>query len=214
MTQAIRLNPKAIISIYNRNLAARWKRGDDLAVPLQVRPKVTVILPNDAASKTAIRFAERPTPDLIALKRCRDQASTQELFLSCMNDEAMPAAYRLTRGCLASNRVDAIGVALCSSGRTDLLNKYGSFRQIKACVDQRGKETAAVAMCAGQQFLGVNERYYLECVTRNPESYASMTVCALSKDLTPEQQIALTCVVEFRRSCLRLCRLRRRPIDC
>jgi hypothetical protein len=39
-------------------------------------------------------------------------------------------------------------------------------------------------------------RDYLGCVTRNKGSYAGMATCAIAKDATPEQQIALSCAIE------------------
>jgi hypothetical protein len=37
--------------------------------------------------------------------------------------------------------------------------------------------------------------YYLSCVTQNKGDIKSSAVCALVKDLTPEQQIAISCAM-------------------
>ena len=222
---AIKLNPKLVLAYYNRSDAYQKKGLDKLAIlsfdeaiRLQMNPKFNFYLPTniDYSAFSSIRgfqFAVPPIPDLNKLKSCRNSAGwalgrvplgqaekerlerSKDAFYACMVDQAMPNEYRLTKECIEKNRGDFAAAAVCSTNRTDVITSYNRFKQMKMCFDRGDTSSQAMAVCVGQQFLGSNEQYYLSCIKRNA-AYAGMAICALAKDLTPEQQIALSCVVE------------------
>jgi hypothetical protein len=65
---------------------------------------------------------------------------------------------------------------------------------VQKCV-RKATNTIDRANCVGQQVLGDDGRYYANCLAQNRESTSAALVCALAKDLTPEQQIALNCAI-------------------
>lgn len=141
-----------------------------------------------------IRFAEPIVPSLSALKRCRSEAQNEDEFMSCMVDRAFPPAYKMTRDCLDKHPDDAGAAFVCSTGNKNLEATYNHVREVQECASQ-ASDKVELANCVGQQGLGSNERYYANCVVTNRDSVAAAAVCGLSKDLTPEQQIALSCAM-------------------
>jgi tetratricopeptide (TPR) repeat protein len=212
--QAIRrLSPKDTDAYYeayyDRALAYKRKGLDSLAITdydtairALLTPGVTIRFPANADYETlqsvrGFQFAAPAIPDLTILQECRTSASDQSSFYSCMVHQALPKEYRVTEDCTSANPDDHVAALICSSGKTDLSKGYDEFNKIQKCVgDDPQKSDTDIAACIGESHLGPNEQYYLECVKQNPDSYAGMAVCALAKDLTPEQQIALSCAAE------------------
>jgi hypothetical protein len=106
----------------------------------------------------------RAIPDLKALQDCKDHAKDSNDFDSCLVDKVLPKEYRLVRQCISDNPNDHAAAAICSSGNSTLMTAYKKFNNVKTCVDRVGPAIQDVAGCAGQQFLGSNEQYYLGCV--------------------------------------------------
>ena len=142
-----------------------------------------------------IRFAAPPLPDESQLRACiQESGNNSAEFYQCVVERALPDDYKIARQCLARNQNDGGRALLCSTRRQDLLSTYDRFRQVQACA-KKGQDNWDVAGCVGQQVLGSNEQYYLSCVTRNRGDLKTAAVCAIAKDLTPEQQIALSCAI-------------------
>lgn len=164
------------------------------------QPTLQVALPGSAqpqpgAFSGGVRFAATPLPNLNALRNCYDSASDEDEFHGCLVDKALPPAYRLTKECLRRHDDDAAAAFVCSTGNRELQHRYEQVREVQECA-QDASNNAEVANCLGQPFLGQNERYYANCLARNANDLSAAVVCGLAKDLTPEQQIALSCAVK------------------
>lgn len=164
-------------------------------------PTFAVTIPGDsdfspAAERLGLFFASPSIPDEAALQSCYDQSATEEDFFSCITQEALPDDYRQVASCIEEHSDDAGAAALCSIGNEDALEAYQKFSEVQACMETEGDDEFAIAGCLGDQFLGEDERYYLRCVTDNQGELEVAAVCAVAKDLNPEQQIALACAVQ------------------
>ncbi len=149
----------------------------------------------EALGLRGVEFAALPIPIPQAVNSCRNRSNSSEAFWGCIVEDGFPDEYRILRDCRRTNPSDAGAALLCSSGREDLQRSYQQVKNIKRCIDSGRKSQAEVADCLGNQFLGTNERYYLGCVTRNEGDLSKAAVCAIAKDLTAEQQVALACAV-------------------
>lgn len=143
-----------------------------------------------------ISLAVPPLPDTSQLQACYDPSSSQDDFSSCMVERAFPPEYRLTKQCLEDHDDEPLDALVCSNNNPQLSRNFEKFKKVKECFEQEGRNEQQIAVCAGNQFLGENERYYVSCVANNPDSYGRMAVCALGKNLNPEWQIAASCAVE------------------
>lgn len=150
--------------------------------------------PDSGQFNSEVKFATPPIPNLAVLKSCRADASDEDEFMSCMVEKAMPPAYRMTKHCLEENEDDPAAALLCSTGNSDLQKKYERVKEVQSCAED-ASNNAEVAECLSKPFLGSNERYYANCLAKNADSASAAVVCALAKDLTPEQQIALNCAM-------------------
>jgi hypothetical protein len=147
-------------------------------------------------SAGGISFARPPLPNEVQLRQClqENRNSNSANFYECVIRRALPDEYRITASCFAQNRNDNGRALLCSTQRQDLVNTYDRFRKVQDCAN-KSQNNWDIAGCVGQQVLGQNEQYYLSCVTRNRGDYKAAAVCAIAKDLNPEQQIALSCAI-------------------
>lgn len=128
------------------------------------------------------------------LKKCHEDSDTEDDFYSCLVEEALPREYRMTKACLEAYSDDAGAAFICSTGNQDLMSTYEKVHEVQECAESADSK-AEIANCLGQQFLGQNERFYANCLARNASSMSAAAVCAMAKDLTPEQQIALSCAM-------------------
>jgi len=158
-------------------------------------PTVNVALPGQQGVNFTgrVQFAAPPIPDLGALRKCHADSSDQDEFIECMVEKAMPGPYRLTQACLEEYD-DPVEAVMCSSGDEAARQKYERIRDVQECAE-RASDDSELAMCLGEQVLGVQERRYANCLIRNANSMAAAAICAFGGDLTPEQQIALNCAV-------------------
>lgn len=140
-------------------------------------------------------MADPPLPNEAQLRNCTRTSSDRDGFYGCVVAKAMPREYRMTKRCLDDNPDDPGLALLCSTGRSDLEDAYGKFKEVEECTETAGSDRYAVAQCIGDTTLDENERYYLGCVTKNQGDLKTAAVCALAKDLNPEQQIALSCAI-------------------
>ncbi|MFK8399875.1 hypothetical protein M2D07_015310 [Pseudomonas sp. BGr12] len=136
-----------------------------------------------------------PIPEMDALSQCRDESEDEDEMYQCIRDRALPPAYRTTVQCTEDHPNDDGAALICSTGRQDLEDAYRKMKKVQKCAKEHDGN-GEIAMCAGQQFLGRNERYYAKCVKENLSDYSAAAACGLAKDLTPEQQIALSCAVK------------------
>jgi tetratricopeptide (TPR) repeat protein len=204
--KAIQLNPDYISAYLARSRAYQQKGVISLAVAnfdifinKQLNPSLTVSFPGvpGQSDSNAVQFASIPIPDLGILKQCKDQATDKDAFYSCFNDRALPSGYRLSSRCLDEHRDDVTAAVVCSTGNTNVAKAYDKFKGVKACFDDPTNDNdGLIAECLGHNELNNDEKYYIDCLRNNPNSYAGMAVCALGRKLTPEQQIALSCVPE------------------
>lgn len=163
-------------------------------------PTVQVSLPgpltlSPGQINAGIAFAVPPIPDLRLAQQCRSSSANEQQLMACLVDRAMPPAYRLTAACLQRFAGDPGAAALCSSGRDDLVQHYQRMLAAQACAKQTS-DRLELANCLGQQVLGENERYYANCLVSNRSNLSAAAVCGMSRDLTPEQQIALSCAMQ------------------
>lgn len=112
-----------------------------------------------------------------------------------MTQKALPEDYRQVATCVEEYEDDPARQALCSIGNDSASEAYENYVEVRDCMEEEGEDAYDVADCLGQNFLGENERYYQRCVTDNKGDLYASAACALAKDLTPEQQIAVNCAV-------------------
>lgn len=136
-----------------------------------------------------------PIPEMGALSTCRDESNDEDEMYQCIREHALPPAYRTTVQCMENHPKDDGAALVCSTGREDLADAYQKMKKVQKCA-KKYDDNSDIAMCAGEQFLGHNERYYAKCVKDNMSDYSAAAACGLAKDLTPEQQIALSCAVK------------------
>lgn len=160
------------------------------------QPTVEVALPSSSASINGnqIRFANTPLPNIQKLRQCHDDSDTENEFYSCMVEDALPPAYRLTKACLEDHSDDAGAAFICSTNNDGLMDTYKKVREVQDCAES-STTNEEIATCLGEPFLGQNERYYANCLAKNANSLSAAAVCAMAKDLTAEQQIALSCAM-------------------
>lgn len=166
-----------------------------------MNPTVNIAFPLDPAapiSTRGIQFTAPPLPDEDRLRQCQRQFKdrSKDEFLSCVVDQAMPKQYQITRQCIKDNQGDGGRALACSTGNKQLIAGYDKFKKVSSCTRADGNDQYQIAQCIGDATLGDNERYYLACVTRNKGLLWAAAVCALAKDLTPEQQIAIACAIQ------------------
>jgi tetratricopeptide (TPR) repeat protein len=204
-SRAIRLEPTYALAYLERGHAYKWRNEESLALAdydeylrLQTGPSINVVFPSGAgASMTrdqlGVAFARSPLPSLAQVQQCKSANSDLNGFYECVVQSALPDEYRIGKECFSRNKQDYGKALVCSSQRRDLIDRYNNFRTLQECA-VRKEDKRAVAQCLGQQVLGQNESYYLNCIASN-RNLGSATVCAVGKDLTPEQQVALSCAV-------------------
>lgn len=167
----------------------------------QISPTISVVLPGQPGASnpglnTGVQLARPPLPDEQQLRSCYQNTNGREAFYSCVVESAMPKEYQITKQCIASNQTDSGRALACSTGRNDVVKAYDKFKAVNDCTKKTGgQDNYQVAQCIGDSTLGSNERYYLSCITKNKGDYKTAAVCALAKDLTPEQQIAISCAI-------------------
>lgn len=160
-----------------------------------LEPTIEFVVPGvGAGTGMEFGFAEPPIPDLDRLSGCLKNTRSQSAVAECLVADALPPAYRIARNCTASNPDDGARAMICSTGRSDLLKEYDRLQSVRRC-SEGNPDNWQLAQCVGDGFLGGNERYYLGCVTSNKGNPSSTAVCAIGKNLTPEQQVALACAV-------------------
>jgi hypothetical protein len=167
----------------------------------QFQPTFTISIPNGddlspLAKDLGLTFAAPAIPDEHALQSCFDTSSSESEFFSCMTHTALPDDYRQVQHCLEEHLSDAGEAAFCSIGNADAQEAYRRFSEVSRCIDEQGQDEFGVAGCLGDQALSGDERYYFRCVTDNDGDLDVAAVCALARDLNPEQQIALACAVQ------------------
>lgn len=160
-----------------------------------LEPTISVVVPGVGAG-TGVNFqlAAPPIPDLSIAAACLQVSRDEAGFAECLVSDALPPAYRITRACIAANPADRARALLCALGRSDLMREYDRLRSVQGCA-RRSTNDWDVAECVGNAYFGQSERYYLGCVTSNRGNAASTAVCAIGRNLTPEQQVALACAV-------------------
>ncbi len=137
------------------------------------------------------QFVTLPIPDIDTLRACKNAGD----FYGCVVGQAFPKEYRIVRNCIDSNHSDNARAFVCSTGRQDLMDGYDKAKRIQTCA-RRAKDDAEVALCVGQETLGKRELHYARCAVNNRRDVTQAVVCGLSPDLSPEQQIALSCAVQ------------------
>lgn len=143
-------------------------------------------------SEQGVKFVAPAIPDIPHLQDCHANASTEDDFFECVESFALPDGYRIESSCDGG---DIASQVVCSTGNKDIEDAYASFEGLKACVDEGKQYAWDVAYCLGKPSLGSKEQYYLKCLTDNQGDYKAAAVCSFAKDLTPEQQIALSCAI-------------------
>ena len=136
-----------------------------------------------------------PIPDTGALSQCRNESEGEAEMYQCIVHRALPPAYRTTTQCMDENPEDNGAALVCSTGNHDLQDAYERMKEVQDCAKDH-EANDDIAMCAGEKHLGPNERYYAKCVKDNMTNYGAAAACGLAKNLTPEQQIALSCAVK------------------
>lgn len=160
-----------------------------------LEPTIDVRVPGvGAGTGVELQLATPPIPDLDRLAGCLRSTGSQAAFAECIVADALPPAYRIARNCTAANPKDSARAMICSTGRADLIKEYDRLQSVRRC-SERSQDNWQVAQCVGDGYLGANERYYLGCATSNRGNLSSTAVCAIGKNLTPEQQVALACAV-------------------
>jgi tetratricopeptide (TPR) repeat protein len=203
--RAIQLDPSFALAYLGRGKIYKGKNERSLAladfdnfIRLQSKPTINIAFPSAMNSPgideaSGIVFARPPLPELAQLQQCKESTPSNDAFYQCVVSQALPSDYRIAQACLSQNQQDRGRALICSTQRQDLINGYDTFRSIQSCAKKQ--DNWAVAQCMGKQVLDSNEQYYLECVTANRGQLDSAAVCALAKNLTPEQQIALSCAL-------------------
>jgi tetratricopeptide (TPR) repeat protein len=207
--ESIRLDPDRLAFLYRGHAYKALGQSDralvnyDEAIRLELGPTITVAFPAGHDTGGA-KFAFPPLPDEAQLSQCIDQNRNRpnrrkEDFYQCVIDQAFPEQYKIARNCLDNNPRDGGRALLCTTQRQELVQAYDKFRSVQNCASQNGsRDRRVIARCIGQQVLGQQEQYYLDCVTANNSNLKTAPICAVAGvfDLTPEQQIALSCLVE------------------
>lgn len=147
------------------------------------------------AASRPVQFASPPVPNLDGLKKCKQNALSQNEFFSCMTESALPKEYRVVKECINKNQADHARAAVCSIGRKDLLQAYDRALEVHRCA-RDADDDGDVALCLGTQILGRRELHYARCLNNNRTDYIQAAVCGLSQDLSPEQQIAISCAMK------------------
>jgi hypothetical protein len=203
----IHLDPKYVAAYASlASLYQQKGKGDlaiayhDRAIQLLLPPGLTIDFPENVeyrpGSMRGFQFASPPLPDEDRLRQCRSQANSDDDFMLCVIDQALPKEYRVTRQCLKENPSEGARALVCSIGDSNISAAYDGFSKVSSCANRQGNDLSRVAECVEQAALGPDGNYYLECIKRNSGSPASGAVCALGKNLTPEQQIAVSCAAE------------------
>lgn len=141
-----------------------------------------------------IQFAIPAVPDLNALRYCHRRARSEDEFFRCAAQRALPDDFRLQAQCLDEHWEDPAAATICSIGDEQAMEAYRHFQEVRSCIEEQGTDDKfIVAQCLGESFLDEEAQYYLRCVTENRGELGPAAVCALSKDLNPEQRIAVAC---------------------
>ncbi|WP_165392227.1 hypothetical protein [Pseudomonas tructae] len=163
------------------------------------KPRVQIVVPapaqGDGQFGTTISMARPPIPNLEVAEKCYDEAQDEEQMYQCLVNRALPKAYRTTVTCMDEHPDDAGAAAVCSIGDENLEKSYRKMRRVQECSKNHNTQED-IALCAGREFLGENELYYAKCLKQNKTDYGAAAACGLAKDLTPEQQIAVSCAVK------------------
>ncbi|WP_139236208.1 hypothetical protein [Pseudomonas sp. NFACC06-1] len=142
-----------------------------------------------------IAMARPPIPNLEVAEECRNEAADEDEMYQCLVNRALPRAYRTTAECMDLHQDDSGAATVCSIGKPDLEAAYKKMKKIQECSKQYDTKDD-IALCAGKEFLGKNELYYAKCLKKNKTDFGAAAACGLAKDLTPEQQIAVSCAVK------------------
>ena len=161
-----------------------------------LKSAVSVRLPNLPGQSNryaaSLNFAVPPIPDIEVAKACRRSTNDEDEFMRCLVEKALPREYRLTRACIELHADDAAAAVVCSSGDGRLAEKYRQVKKLQQCA-AGGEKLQDVAKCVGLSSLGTREQYWVNCVAKNDRELTLAAICGLTQDLTPEQQIALSC---------------------
>jgi hypothetical protein len=147
----------------------------------------------------SIALAELPTPHPADVQGCVNQSiSSGNIggFKNCIMTSALPQQYRIAEACLTNPRNDAAQALFCSTHQDAALNAYNRVKSVRECMAKEDASAIRVVGCAGLGVLNERDKYYARCVLDNEGDLARTAVCGLAPNLTPEQQIALSCAVE------------------
>jgi hypothetical protein len=162
------------------------------------QPNLQMVLPAPVGKDgfgTKNVLALPPIPDKDTLAQCREQSEGEDDMYQCIVDRALPPAYRTTTECIEENPDDHGAALVCSTGDLGLQDAYEKMKEVQNCATEH-EENDDIAMCIGENHLGSNELYYVKCVKDNMKNYGAAAACGLAKNLTPEQQIAVSCAVK------------------
>jgi hypothetical protein len=163
-----------------------------------INPSFVVALPSSegGSSVTGVNFARPPLPDKQRLTECHAKSGTDKAaFGRCVVSHAMPKEYRIVEQCMVANQNDGGAAMACSTGNQEVISGYKKVKEFKSCYDEAQGNRWEMAQCVGNQTLPPKERRYMGCITRNRGDFKAAAVCALLPELTPEQQIALSCAI-------------------
>lgn len=167
---------------------AEW----DPSLTVSLPPSMLSVAVSSGALNAQIKFALPAIPELRAADTCRRSATNESQFMQCLVERALPPQYRMVRSCVERHSNDMVLAAICSSGDSALQDTYIRAKQVQACA-ANSSGTGQLVSCLGTQGLGTRERQWADCVSRNSSDMTLAAICGLSADLTPEQQIAVSC---------------------
>ncbi|WP_143062029.1 hypothetical protein [Faunimonas pinastri] len=153
------------------------------------------LITNSGTAQSETMLAAPPIPSLDGLRECQEGSNTEDEFQSCVVERALPRSYRTTEKCLEDNDEDRVRALACSTGGKRFTEIYDKVTNLKKCVDKAHSNTDR-AVCVADPFMNEDQRYYLACLTQNKDSLSAAMVCAIARNATPEQQIALGCAID------------------
>lgn len=161
--------------------AAFQPLSPDGVMPVQPSPRVPPVV-----------MVAPSLPDLERLRRCRENASSEDEFNSCLVTSAMSGPGRISADCLkkySDNLIRAVG---CSSGSEVLESRIDLADAAAQCAEDNLNDRESFKTCVAEHVLGSHGGKYVDCAIDEADA-SDVANCALAHSLVETHPELIKC---------------------
>jgi hypothetical protein len=141
-----------------------------------------------------MEFVPTAHPDLDRLQACKSSTSTQQAFIGCLTERAMPKEYRILASCAKAYQ-EIVKAWLCSSDDARLLQTFEKVESTVKCTKGMQPGSQQVMNCLTRNWMGNNEQAIVACFSTGT-SYDAARSCLAQTSLTAHSGPYVQCAVQ------------------